>query len=133
MNPSNQAAGRWPALHSALLPAIGIASLLMAGCATAPPPTEQVAAAIAAMAQAAGAGAPELAAPEMRIASDKIDRLRVALAAKDYRHAAWLAQEAQLDAQVAEARADAAKAQRAADALRDDSQVLRDELQRKTR
>jgi hypothetical protein len=103
------------------------------GCATVPAPTDQVAVSTAAVAQAVAAGAPELAGADMRLARDKLARANTAMAAKDYRQALWLAQEAELDAQVAQAKAQSVKAQRASDAVLDDSRVLRDELERKSK
>jgi len=107
------------------------ASVILSGCATTPAPTDQVAVSTAAIAQADTAGAPDLAAAEMRIARGKLLRVNAAMAAKDYRHALWLAQEAQLDAELAELKARSSKATSAADAAKLDTQALRDELARK--
>lgn len=116
------------------LPAALAAALLLAGaCASVPPPTDQVAVSAAAVAHAAGAGGNEAAPQDMRTARDKLQRANVAMTVKDYPLALSLAREAQVDAQLAEARALSNKARKAADVLRDDNRVLREEIERKTK
>jgi Domain of unknown function (DUF4398) len=117
-----------------VLPAIITgASIFMAGCASTPAPTEQVAVSTAAVAHAVSAGGTESAPTEMRTAREKLDRANVAMAAKDYDRARWLAEEAQVDAQLAETKARSTKAQKAADELQEDSRVLREEINRKSK
>jgi hypothetical protein len=113
--------------------AIGLGAALMVGCASIPAPTEQVAVSKAAVANAVSAGAPEFAAPDMRSAQDKLERANLAMAAKDYENALWLAEHAQADAELAVAKTRAAKAQKAAFAVQEDSRVLREELNRKSK
>jgi len=112
---------------------IGLAAVIVAGCASVPAPTEQIAVSKAAVANAVGAGGPEFAPAEMRTAQDKLDRADQAMAAKDYERARWLAEEAQVDAQLAVTKARSAKAQKAAYALQEDGRVLREELNRKSK
>jgi len=114
---------------------IGLAAavMAMAGCASVPAPTEQLAVSKAAVANAVGAGGTEFAPAEMRTAQEKLDRANQAMAAKDYERARWLAEESQVDAQLAVTKARSAKAQKAAYALQEDSRVLREELNRKSR
>lgn len=112
---------------------IGLAAAIVAGCASVPAPTEQIAVSNAAVANAVGAGGPEFAPAEMRAAQDKLSRANQAMAAKDYERARWLAEEAQVDAQLAVTKARSAKAQKAAYALQEDSRVLREELNRKSK
>lgn len=112
---------------------IGIAAALMAGCASVPAPTEQVAVSKAAVASAVSAGAPEFAAPELRSAQDKLERANQAMAAKEFESARWLAEQAQADADLAGAKARSAKAEKAAFAGQEDSRVLREELNRKSK
>jgi hypothetical protein len=57
-------------------------------------------------------------------------RASQALAAKDYRTASDLAQQAQADAKLAQSKASSAKATEAANALQEDIRVLREELDR---
>jgi len=109
------------------------ASIFMAGCASTPAPTEQVAVSTAAVAQAVSSDGAALAPTEMRIAREKLDRANVAMAAKDYDLARSLAEEAQVDAQLAGTKARSTKAQKAADALQEDTRVLREEINRKSK
>lgn len=94
------------------------------------PATADVAVSREAVASAASSGAPELAPAEMAAARDKMMRANQALAAKDYRTAQDLAQQAQADAKLAQSKANSAKATEAANALQDDIRVLREELDR---
>ncbi len=121
--------GRLRRLRAPLLLA-GASSLLLA-CASTPPPTAQVAVSTAAVANAVSAGGPALAPAEMKTARDKLDRANAAMLAKNYDAALSLAQEAQVDAGVAQAKAQSVKAQKAADAVREDSRALSEELERK--
>jgi hypothetical protein len=59
-------------------------------------------------------------------------RAEQAVAAKEYERALVLAQQAQLDAQLAEAKAETVKSRKAADALVDASRALREEMSRQT-
>lgn len=106
-------------------------ALVLAACASTPPPNERMAVATAAVAHAAAAGGPEFAPVEMRMARDKLQRATVAMTGKDHATADTLAEQAQLDAQLAEAKAESAKARKAADAVSEGSRVLREELDRK--
>ena len=107
------------------------AALALAACASTPPPTEQLAVSSAAVANAVGAGATELAPVEMKSARDKLDRAKLAMDSKDYGSALTLAQEAQVDAGVAQAKAQSVKARKAAETVREDSRALSEEMDRK--
>jgi hypothetical protein len=112
---------------------VGLAAAVMAGCASVPAPTEQLAVSKAAVANAVDAGGPEFAPVEMRAAQEKLDRAGQAMAAKDYNSARSLAEQAQVDAQLAGSKARSAKAQKAALAVQDDRRALREELDRKSK
>jgi len=112
--------------------AIG-ALALVAGCASTPAPTEQMAVSKAAIANAVSAGGPEYAAVEMKSAQDKMDRANRAMSKEDYDVARSLAVEAQADARLAEKMAQSGKAQKAAAVMQDDARVLREEINRKTK
>lgn len=92
--------------------------LIAAGCASTPPPTEQVASAKAAVDSAAVDGAPAYAPTETRLATDKLAAAQKAVAAKDYVLAKLLAEESQLDAQLAVRKMQTAKSSKAADEAR---------------
>ncbi len=115
----------------ATLALTGLAVLTLAACASVPPPTAQLAVSTAAVAHAAAAGGQTSPTPELALARDKLQRANQALADKDNLAAGRLAQQAQVDALVAESRAETAKARLAAQEVQAASQALSDELARK--
>lgn len=114
--------------HTAWLAA---AALALSACASAPVPTEQLAVTTAAVASAVSAGGQELAPTEMSSARDKLVRAHLAVAAKDNEQALRLAQQAQVDAQLAGSKAQAMKAKKAEAELDEAARVLREEMARK--
>lgn len=113
--------------------AIGCAAVFMGGCASVPPPTGQMAVSKSAIANAVSAGGSEYAPVDMKLAQEKMDGANRAMGREDYAAARSLAEEAQVDARLAEKKAQAAKAQKAATVTQDDNRVLGDELNRKDR
>ena len=111
----------------------GLLAFLMLGCATTPPPTEQMAISRAAVSNASSAGGNEFAPLLLKSAMEKMDAAERAMAEKNYVTARKLAEQAQVDAQLAGSMARSAKAQKAADAVREDNRVLREELDRKSK
>jgi len=109
---------------------LGLAVFVTA-CATPPPPTEQLAISTAAVAHAVAAGAADLAPTEMRASREKLERANAAVKDKDHERALLLAQEAQADAALAEAKSKAIKARKAAETVQEDSKALREEMERK--
>lgn len=111
---------------------VAFAAVFTAGCATAEKRdvASQLAVAKTAVADAVSAGAPELAAVEFKSAQDNLDAAEKASTASDYKRAARLGENAQLNAQLSAAKARAAKAQQAADALKDSNRALQDEMNR---
>ena len=104
---------------------------LLVGCSSMKTPaTANVAVSKAAVDSAVGAGGAEFAPLEMDSARTKMAAANKAMADKDYKLAATLANEAQADAKLAQGKANNAKAQAAADALQDNLRVLREELDR---
>lgn len=101
----------------------------MTGCAGMPP-TEQMAVSKVAVSNATSAGGNEFAPVQLKSAMDKMDAAERAMAAEDYVLARQLAEQAQVDAQLAAATARSAKAQKAASALQEDNRVLRKEIDR---
>ena len=112
---------------------IACAAVVMAGCASIPPPTEQMAVSKSALANAVSAGGSEYASLEMRAAQEKMERANRAMDKEDYENARWLAEQAQADARLAEKKAHSAKAQKAASVMQDDIRVLREELNRQSK
>lgn len=112
--------------------AIAVISLFIAGCASVPPPTSQIAVSKAAITNANITGGNEFAPLPLNSAMDKMDAAEQAMARQDYLSARNLAEEAQVDAQLAAVTARSAKAQKAVIQLQDDNRVLRQEIDRKT-
>jgi len=112
---------------------IAAAAIFMAGCASVPAPTEQMAASRAEVNNASSAGGNEFAPLQMKSAMEKMAGAEQAITDKKYDQARQLAEQAQVDAQLAEAMARSAKAQKAADELQEASRVLREELDRKSK
>jgi hypothetical protein len=119
-----------PSFTSALL--VLAITATVAACATTPPPTEQIAVSTAAVSHAAAAGSATGAPAELSMARDKLRRANVAMATADYDTALRLAQQAQVDALVAEATTEAGKARKSAQEVQDASRALREEMSRKT-
>jgi len=90
------------------------AALLAAGCASNPPPDEQLASAEAAVASALAAGAAEHAPAELRSAQEKLALAKRWIAARDYEPARWLAEQVRVDAELAVAKAAHAAARKVA-------------------
>jgi hypothetical protein len=107
----------------------GLAGL--AGCASAPPPTAQMAVAEASVQRASTASTSENAAASLQIAVSKLASARTAMNNKDYDLAKQLAEEAEVDSQVAELRAQSARSSKAAQESNAAARALREELERK--
>jgi hypothetical protein len=106
------------------------AAIFMAGCAGSPP-TEQMAVSKVAVTNAISAGGNEFAPLPLKSAMDKMDAAERAMSAENYPLAKQLAEQAQVDAQLAATTARSAKAQKAASALQEGNRVLRQEIDRK--
>src|SRR5205814_1141943 len=109
------------------------ALVFVTACASGPVPTQEIALSESAVAHAVSADAPELAPLEMRMARDKLDRARRAMDAQNYGLARSLAEESQVDAQLAETKARSSKAHEAAAQSQESARVLGEELDRKNR
>jgi hypothetical protein len=105
--------------------------MITTGCSSMKTPaTSSVAVSNAAVANASGAGGAQYAPIEMNAARDKMALANKAMAAKDYKLANDLANQAQADAKLAQSKANSSKAQIAANALQEDVRILREELDR---
>jgi len=109
-----------------------VVALALAGCASTPAPSEQMAVAEAALQRASSSGTSENAASELQIATDKLAGARQAVTNKDYERARQLAEQAELDAQVAELHAQSERSRKAAQESEDAARALREEINRKT-
>ncbi|MDP1667371.1 MAG: DUF4398 domain-containing protein [Methylobacter sp.] len=111
---------------------IGVAAAIFTvGCASLSAPTEQMAVSKVAVSNAGTAGGNEFAPLQLKSAIDKMDAAEQAMAEEDYLRARQLAEQAQVDAQLASATARSAKAQKAASTIEEDNRVLRQEIDRK--
>jgi Domain of unknown function (DUF4398) len=101
-----------------------------AGCATTPIPNEQIAVAKSSVQRAEQAGAPELAPVELAAARDKLARAEKAAADREPQPATQWAEQANVDAQLAEATAQEKRSHKAAMELDASLQTLRQESSR---
>lgn len=109
---------------------IVISAIFMVGCESIPAPTEQITTSRTAVNNALSAGGNEFAPLQLKSAMEKMEAAERAMGEKNYVLARQLAEEAQIDAQLAGAMARSAKAQKAADALQEASRTLRQEIDR---
>ncbi|MGZ8153594.1 MAG: DUF4398 domain-containing protein [Methylococcaceae bacterium] len=105
-------------------------AIFIAGCAGAPAPLEQMAVSRVAVKSATSAGSNEFAPLLLKSAMDKMDAAERAMIAEDYPLARQLAEQAQVDAQLAAATARSTKAQKAVSALQEGNNALRQEIDR---
>jgi hypothetical protein len=124
-----------PKSAPATMLALALASslvLVLGACASAPVPTEKLAVAEAAVERANTAGTSENAPGELQIALAKLASARQAVTDKDYERARRLAEQAEVDAQVAELHAQSARSLKAAQESQAAARALTDEINRKT-
>jgi hypothetical protein len=111
---------------------VGAAMLVgIAGCASGPAPEAQMGAAELALSQAEDAAAAARAPAPYALARDKLERARAAMADGENVEARRLAEQALVDAQLAEAEARSAVARENAAELRQSIETLREELARR--
>ncbi|MGE0824591.1 MAG: DUF4398 domain-containing protein [Candidatus Binatia bacterium] len=100
------------------------------GCSSARPPTARLSQAELAVQQAGQSKAPQYASAELSLARQKFDSAQRAMDAERYEEARRLAEQALVDAQVAETKAEAESAKQAAQELRKAIESLRAEAER---
>jgi len=105
-----------------------LATVVFAGCATAPPPLTGLDDATAAIARARAADAQLYAPVELRFAETRLADARAAMADKKYAAAAQRVSEAEIDAELALAKTRNAKARAAAEQKARDNAALEREL-----
>ena len=111
-------------------------SLLLAtalvACASVPPPVEQMAVSKSAVDRASSSpNAVEAAPVELQKAREKLDRAQRAMTEKDYVLARRMAEQAEVDARVAESRASSARGERALKEVQESSRALQEEINRR--
>lgn len=120
----------WMLLNASL---ITLFMVVLAGCAAqAPVPEKQFTLATQSIAQAERSGAVEFAPVELKSARDKLSQAKLAMDKEENLKAGRLADEAMVDANLAEAKARSAKSQKVVDELRESIRILREELNQKT-
>jgi hypothetical protein len=110
--------------------AIAAAVLAVVGCASTPIPNEKIAVAKASVQRAEQSGAPEFAPVELAAAKDKLNRAEKAASDREAQPATMLAEQAEVDAQLAEATATKQKSHKAAMEFDASMQTLRQESMR---
>jgi glutathione synthase/RimK-type ligase-like ATP-grasp enzyme len=105
-------------------------TLGLAACASTPVPNEKIAVAKASVQRAEQSGAPELAPVEMAAARDKLARAEKAAASNNEQPATQLAEQANVDAELAEATARQQRSHKAAMEFDTSMQALRSESMR---
>jgi len=111
---------------------LGALAMAAAACVTTPIPNAQIAVAKSSVQRAEQSGAPELAPVQMAAARDKLARAEKAAADHDAGPATALAEQANVDAQLAEATAQEQHSRKAATEFDASLQALRQETLRST-
>jgi Domain of unknown function (DUF4398) len=101
-----------------------------AGCSSVSPPVDKIAAADLAVRQAETSTASQYAPLPLRMAREKLEAARRAMDEEEYQDARRLAEQALVDAQLAQETAASAKARAAAEELQQSIETLRQEAQR---
>ncbi len=106
--------------------------VVASGCASTPKPTDELTKAHTVVEQADKGNAQRYAAADLQRAHDELSQAERADAKKDYREARYMAQRAEVDADVAVARGNSAEAQQAAEQIKESNNTLKQEAQRDT-
>jgi hypothetical protein len=104
---------------------VGCALLALSACATNKELTNQLASSREAVDQARMAGAEQTAGADMNVAIAKLERADAAAKNRDEKDAMRLAQQAQVDANLARARSESAQARVAATEVMKSNQIMR--------
>ncbi|HEY4079724.1 MAG TPA: DUF4398 domain-containing protein [Burkholderiaceae bacterium] len=120
-------------LRSLILPGLllSTAALLGACASSTPPPTTQMAVADAAVQAANTPSTSEAAPAELQLAVNKLALAHQAMNDKNYDRALYLAEQTQVDAQVAQQHAQSVRSRKAAQDSEDAARALQDEINRK--
>ncbi len=105
-----------------------MAVLALAGCATDPAPNEQIRLTARALEQAKAVGASAEDMPELKLAEDKFSRAQGNMQDESYKKARMRAEQAELDARLAEAKVLTRKSQEQVDVLNTRITRLRKQL-----
>ena len=109
------------------------AGVILIGCATTRPPTRALTRAELGVRAAREAGADEASSLDLKRAADKLEQAKKAMAAERYEQARRLAESAQVDAELAQAKAEGEVVRRAADQLQRRVDAIQSEAERESR
>lgn len=111
----------------------GAVLLLLGACASAPlPPTQQLQAAEQAITNAEQTRVADFAAEDLNRAREKLTAANTAVQAEDMVHAAYLADEARVSAELASAKTEMLKARAVNEEMQKSIDTLKQEIQRNT-
>lgn len=116
--------------YNLLKTAAGCALVILGGCASTPKYNAEMAVAESAVDRANTSSTSENAAGELQLANSKLARARDAYERKDYEQARQLAEQAEVDAEVAELTAQSERSRLAAKESLEAARVLRQEISR---
>lgn len=102
----------------------------LAACSSVEPPREQLGAADAAVRQAQASKAPQYAPAELRMAADKLEQAQKAMRDEEYQSARRYAEQALVDARLAQSKARSAEAEQMAKQMRGSIEALKREAER---
>jgi lipopolysaccharide biosynthesis regulator YciM len=121
----------WTSRHRVAAISVSVIALVAAGCASARPlASTKISQAERAVDEAQQVGAVTTASAELRVAEDKLKEAQAAMVKGDYDNAMRLADQAAADADYARARAINVRVTKAVDDMKQNIQVLRQELER---
>ena len=104
----------------------------LTACSTLPPPVEQMAVTKSTVDRASSSpNAVEAAPVELQKAREKLDRAQRAMIEQDYVLARRMAEQAEVDARVAESRASSARGERALKEVQESIRALQEEINRR--
>ena len=112
--------------------AAGVGALLLAACASTPPPTDELARAESAIKRAEEARVADYASPELKSAREKLAAARDAVIREDMTSAARLAEQSRIDAETATAKTEAAKAKGTVEEMKKANAAVAAESERST-
>ena len=120
-------------LRTSMTVGMALGAVTLVGCASSVPrPDDQLAATEAAIAAAEGADARETAPVLLNSAQEKLLEARTKMSNEQYRSATWLLEDAEVEANLAQAKAKTAETQRAVTELKKSIQTLQEQLNNQT-
>lgn len=109
---------------------VAMTAVFFVSCSTTKPPTQELAQTEAAISQADQVGAQDYAPLVIREARKKLQEAKKLVSEEKYKKAVRVAERAEIDAQLAEAKALSEKSQNAVQQLRESIRLLKEEIER---